>query len=224
MDKKKLRRNPFARFFIHCSCRLLDFIEVFHDHKICGCSLVKYVPSKFRESMGATGSQSTRYLVLKQMFSGERFSSSDRLIDIGCGKGRVLAYMLENRFPGSLYGIELNEDVAHYAQSWTKKYDGVTIIAGDAFKQDLDYYDLFFLNRPFETETFQKFILKFEQELTHPARMYYWVDQISGGFLKDRDGWKLERREWLNRKGLLYFYPYPQRYSVWEYTPACCRE
>ena len=51
-------------------------------------------------------------------------------MDIGCGKARVIAYLLGRSFPGKLNGIELNHDVAEYAKSWTEKYENFLLLRG----------------------------------------------------------------------------------------------
>ena len=216
---RKLYKTWFMRKLVALSGRILDIYDGARDRKICGCSLVKYVPSLYRETKGATGSQATRYCILDEIFSDAVFCEQDNFMDIGCGKARVIAYLLGRRFPGKLNGIELNHDVAEYAKSWTEKYENVSIIEGDAFEQNFDSYNLFFLGRPFETEFFQKFIEKFEQELTHPVTVYYWVDQQSGNFLDNREGWTIHKRKWIFKKHGFYTMFCPQRYSIWTYTP-----
>lgn len=222
-SKPVIRYNKLLRFFITISNKILDMFDALQDIRICGCSLVKYVPSLFRESKGATGSQSTRYCVLEEIFKDEQFTPNDSFMDIGCGKARVIAYLLKNNFPGKLSGIELNDDVANFAKNWTDKYDNVSIINGDAFEQNFNAYNVFFLGRPFETEFFKKFIEKFEQELTHPVKIFYWCDQQSGNFLNYREGWNLHKHAWIFKKYGLYVTYSPQRYSIWTYMPPNCR-
>ncbi len=220
---KRFYRSLFMRIVLRINNKILNVFDAIQDKKICGCSLVKYVPSLFRESKGATGSQATRYCILDEIFKDEQFTPNDSFMDIGCGKARAIAYLLKNNFPGKLSGIELNDDVANFAKNWTKKYDNVSIINGDAFEYDFDFYNIFFLGRPFETEFFIKFIEKFEQELTHPVKVFYWWDQQSGYFLNNRDGWNLHKREWIFKKRGFYVSSTPQRYSIWTYTPPNCR-
>ena len=90
---------------------ILDLYDYSIDKKVCGTSLIKYVPSVFRDDkngVGSTGSQSTHYFILNRMFSHVELKETDRFIDIGCGKGRVLAYLIHKKAPCSLTGIELN--------------------------------------------------------------------------------------------------------------------
>ena len=115
METSKKSISPVRsvkRFYRKASRKLTHIYDGMCDRRICGCSLVKYVPSLYRETMGATGSQSTCYWALDKMFKGEHFDENDSFIDVGCGKGRVLAYMVSKKYPCSLTGIELNKEVA----------------------------------------------------------------------------------------------------------------
>lgn len=215
----KLYQNKIVRRIIIYLRKLVSVYDYILDKKICGCSLVKYVPSLYRQTKGATGSQSTSYWILDEIFKDAEFTEDDKFIDVGCGKARVLAYLLNKKFPGKLYGIELNDTVAEYAKKWTSKYSNVTIMNGDAFEIDYNAYNILFLGRPFEPEFFKKYITKLEDELTHPVTIYYWVDQQSGNYLNERPGWKLCKREWVFKSHGLYLASSPQRYSIWTFIP-----
>lgn len=199
--------------------RVTHFFDGIKDRRICGCSLVKYVPSLYRETMGATGSESTCYWALDTIFKDFSFDKSDSFIDVGCGKGRVLAYLADKKVPCTLTGIELNMDVAEYAQNWANRYDNVSIINGNAFELDYNNYTVIFLARPFETETFHKFTEFLESNLKHKIRLIYWVDTQSGSFLENRAGWIMMKREWIFMSHGCFMYRCPQRYSIWEYDP-----
>lgn len=196
------------------------------DRKVCKCDLTEYVPSLCRESKGATGSQQTHYRILDEIFKDLSFSESDSFIDVGCGKGRILAYMLLHKFKGKLTGIELNEEVASIAREWSKPYKNVSIIAGDAFLLDLTKYNIFFWGRPFEKKMFTEFLKKFENEVQKKVTVIYWVSQQSGHFLQNRPGWtrlrggkldKLKVWRWLPISFKIA--PVPQQYSIWEFDP-----
>ncbi len=217
--KKKFYSQFLIRKFISLSVRISNMFDGMKDRKICGCSLVKYVPSLYRETMGATGSQSTCYWTLDRIFKDSVFESTDSFIDVGCGKGRVLAYMLKKHYPCAMTGIELNAEVADFAKKWASKYDNVNIICGNAFELDFNDYNILFMGRPFEPEMFYKFIAKLESELKHPIKLYYWVDQQSGNYLNDRKGWEKLRREKIFISHGLFMFHNPQRYSIWTFSP-----
>ena len=216
---RKFYSNKIVKKFISLSMRITHFFDGQKDKRICGCSLVKYVPSLYRETMGATGSESSCYWALDRIFAGQNFDANDSFIDVGCGKGRILAYMAAKKYPCALTGIELNSDVAAYAQNWAKAYDNISIINGNAFEQDYNKYTVLFLARPFETETFCRFVEYLEMNLTKKVRVFYWWDTQSGGYLENRPGWELLKREWIFTSHGLFMYRCPQRYTIWEYTP-----
>ena len=216
--KKKFYRNFFIRKYIRLNMMLVSRFDAAKDRKICGVSLTKYVPSEFRESMGATGSQSTPYWMLDTILKNAEFTEKDSLFDVGCGKGRILAYAVSRKYPCRITGIELNENVAKFAKNWTAKYPDTEIINGSAFDIDYNDYTVLFMGRPFELEMLGKFIEKLENELKHPIRMYSWYDQ-SCHILDDRRGWKLEDRGYSFISHGLFLFHNPQRYSVWTFTP-----
>lgn len=216
---RKFYRNFFVRKLISLSIRVTHFFDRRKDQRICGCSLVKYVPSLYRETMGATGSESTCYWALDKIFKGFSFSQDDSFIDVGCGKGRVLAYLIGKKCICPLTGIELNREVYEYAEKWTKAYPQIRLLNGNAFEQDFNPYTVIFLARPFETETFCQFIAYLEHSLKHRVRVIYWCDIQSGGYLENRPGWNMLKRGRIFTGRGLFMYPCPQRYTIWEYTP-----
>ena len=76
--------------------RLLNLQDAAIDRRICGQSLVPYVPSICRDDkngIGGTGTQSTHYALLRRIFSHIDLTPADVFMDVGCGKGRVLAFL-----------------------------------------------------------------------------------------------------------------------------------
>ena len=217
--KKKTVFKIIKRKYKSALIKAAHFFDSIKDKKICGCSLVKYVPSLYRETMGATGSQSTCYWVLDEMFKDAQFTENDRFIDVGCGKGRVLAFMIKQKYLCSITGIELNKDVADFTKRWTSKYENIEVINGNAFELDFNDYDVLFMGRPFEKDFFIKFTDKIETDVRHRLKLYYWVDQQSGDYLNDRPGWTMHIRKKLFVKHGFFLFMNPQRYSIWTYTP-----
>ncbi|MBO4687921.1 MAG: hypothetical protein J5636_05360 [Clostridiales bacterium] len=213
----------FKRVYWKICSIILRLMDEASDKRICGQSLVKYVKSVYRDDangVGMTGSQSTHYIILKRIFSHVTITEKDSFMDIGCGKGRVLAFLLKKHAPCKISGIEINEISGKVAQEWTKKYEQVNVTLGDAFEIDYDSYTILFMGRPFLPKTFLQFIEHFESGLTHPITLIYWVDQQSGYLLKDRPGWEKQFREKLSTIHGLKVAQTPQGYSVWTYDPA----
>ena len=239
IDRERTKQMKIKQFLVNIKVKWKMFFlhdgahtnyDRRQDRKICKCDLTEYVPSLYRESKGATGSQQTHYRILDEIFKELSFAESDSFIDVGCGKGRILAYMLSQKFKGKLTGIELNEDVASIAQKWSRPYDNVTVIAGDAFALDLTQYNVFFLGRPFEKKTFVAFLKKFENEIREKVTFIYWWDQQSGHFLQNRPGWTVRRSGAVHKLKVWKWLPFsfktaetPQQYTIWEFDPEARR-
>jgi SAM-dependent methyltransferase len=207
--------NPFIALSNKISCAL----DNKRDLKTCGEKLGVFVPSPFDKEVGATGCQSAPYKGLDVVLQDLRLSSDDSFIDIGCGKGRVLAYLVGKGVPCKLTGIEINPEVASVADRWTKRYRNIEIVEGDAFGLDYNDYTVLFMYRPMESDVFKGFVNLLEMTLTHPVKFYYYADGQSGYYLNERPGWDLLRRQELHSARGLYIHKVPQRFSVWQYTP-----
>lgn len=194
--------------------------DMVKDFKICGKSLTKYIASVDKKVLQATGSESARYWALDEVFKDMKFKKDDKFIDVGCGKGRILAEMERIKFPGQLYGIELNPDVAEYAQSWAKRYVNLTIMSGDAFKLDYNDYNIIMLCRPFLEEMYVTFLEKMEKDIKHPVTVILYVDNYMAKYVKDKPQWTMHKQEVVFKKGLLAYSYYPVRYSIWTYDPT----
>ena len=205
---------------------IFNIYDLIIDYRVCGCSLVKHVPTLWRESKGSTSSVSTHYHTLKKVFEGEEFTEEDRFMDVGCAKGRIIAYMISTGFKGTLTGIEHNPEVAEYGKRWIEKkhYSNATILCGDAFAIDYNQYNKLFLARSFMPWAFKNFVAKLESDLTHPIKLYYLFDQESGGYLRNRPGWTMLRRGFVFKKFGLSLHYCRQGYSVWVYEPSGQRE
>ena len=141
---KKLYNNKLIKAVAIISNKFVTLHDVINDKKVCKMSLRKYVPSKFRESHGATGSSATSYSVLKDIIDINNINNNSVFIDVGCGKGRIIASLLHRKAKCKLVGIELNEEVAEIAKSWSKDYDNVEIKCINAFDVDMsEFTDIF---------------------------------------------------------------------------------
>lgn len=189
------------------------------DRKISGRNLGVFVPTPYAKNYGSTGSQSVPYPGIAEVMKDLTLTKDDSFIDIGCGKGRVIAHLIDQGCPCKITGIEINPVVASVAKDWTKSYRNVEIIEGDAFGLDYNDYTVLFMYRPMETDTFKLFVNLLEMQLVHSIRLYYYVDAQSGYYLNDRPGWNLIRREEIYRVNGRYIHKEPQRYSVWTYEP-----
>ena len=206
------------------SSRVLNLADSIIDKRICGQSLVPYVPSIDRDDkngIGGTGTQSTHYAYLKRIFAGVGLTASDVFMDVGCGKGRVLAFLVKEKCPCPLYGIEHNEEVAQLALNWSKRYDQIHIVVGDALTYDYNPFTVLSLARALLKQTFCAFVEHLEATMTHPIRLVFWYGQEYYCDLNVRPGWAKEKEVRLKR---VFGVRVGHGYSIWRFDPAARRE
>ena len=186
------------------------------DKKICGTSLVSF-PKAHSNQVHA--SQPSHYRVLEKIFCKSHFTEDDSILDIGCGKGRILAFFTERGHKGKLTGVELRKEVAEECRQWIKAYPNIQIIAGNVLELDLNNYTVMVMFNPFGANVLLSLLEKMEKELTHPIHLYYLSDHEYGNHINGRPGWELKHRGWVWKDGPYYLYWTPQRCSWWCYTP-----
>ena len=108
-------------------------------------------------------------------------SKYDRLVDFGCGKGRVLFYV-NQRYQCEVCGIEVDEDLyqkalenrKHYNKLFQDSRDRVEIINGRAEDYEIHPEDtVFYFFNPFEISIFQKVIDNILESVRRHPRIIY---------------------------------------------------
>lgn len=110
--------------------------------------------------LGAYGTSSVDYWQLRRIFSpenGVRIAAEDVLVDVGCGKGRVLNHWLELGLENRIVGIELDERFTEFAARRLAGYANVEVIHGDALERLPTDGTLFFLFNPFDKDVLARF-------------------------------------------------------------------
>ena len=165
-------------------------------------------------------SQPSHYRVLEKVFRKSHFTEDDSILDVGCGKGRILAYFTEMGFKGKLTGVELRRYIVAVCKQWTRAYPNIQVIEGNVLDLNPNEYTVMVMYNPFGEDVLLKLLEKMEQTLTHPIQLYYLSDHLCGDHINGRPGWHLKHRGWIWRDGIYYLHWTPQRCSWWEYTPA----
>lgn len=88
------------------------------------------------------------YVGMSYMFEG-RIKDSDVLVDVGCGKGRVINSWLHSGYRNKMIGLELDDEVAERTRRRLRKFDNVTIVTGDAVENIPPSGTLFYMYHPF---------------------------------------------------------------------------
>ena len=112
-------------------------------------------------ALGANDTASTEYGALSEIFSTPPIAALPQngvIMDVGCGKGRVLRFLVD-RFPQSkLIGIEIDDDVARLTRQRLKKFENISIISGDVRNMELIDRSLVYIFNSFKEHVMNEFI------------------------------------------------------------------
>ena len=128
-----------------------------------GAPLAGEVRTRYRD-LGAKDTANSDYLALDRLFAG-RIAPDDILVDIGCGKGRVLNWWLR-RYDNPIIGIELDPHIAAKTRARLRRYPNVTILTGNVLDCLPRHGTLFYMYNPFHAEIVQQL----EQQLVNVAQ------------------------------------------------------
>jgi hypothetical protein len=109
------------------------------------------------------------------IFKGESIAPEDVLVDVGCGKGRVLNWWLSRGLRNQIVGLEIDPEIAAHTRHRLRKYRNVTIVTGDGIENLPADGTLFFLFNPFQkpmVSRFQERILQLPRR--DKVRIYYY--------------------------------------------------
>ena len=118
------------------------------DFRITGRFLGGRMRTNFPH-LGVTAVANTNYAYLPALLDG-RIGAEDVFVDVGCGKGRVLCWLLYRKFANKLYGIELEPEVAAKTRAYLSRYENVHIITGNVMENIPRDATLFYLYNPFD--------------------------------------------------------------------------
>ena len=107
--------------------------------------------------LGAHDIYHTDYSVLPLIFSKVNVISEDTLVDVGCGKGRVIIYWLSKGYKNEIIGLELDPEIAGQTSNQFKRYRNVKIVNGDAIDNLPDNGTIFYCYNPFSYDIVEKF-------------------------------------------------------------------
>jgi SAM-dependent methyltransferase len=113
-------------------------------------------------SRGSKGIGPTDYAVLSEIFDG-RIRDNDTIVDVGCGRGRVIRWLISQGVKQQIFGVELDEDAFAFANRKLSRYPNVTIIQGDVLDNIPDSASLFYLANSFDKGVTDAFRTKLEE-------------------------------------------------------------
>ncbi len=195
----------------------INLYDLILDLAFCGQSLQKCVDRKDKV-LGYTSSQSCRYFILESIFKHLSLTTNDEFLDVGCGQGRVFAFLLHKKTNWHLTGIDSNKLALDVCQKWSNNR-GVKTIEKDVFFQDISSYTIFFLGHPFDKQGLLRFICKIENEVKKEIIVIMVLDLESGIYLANRDGWNIIWSETIYKYYGLQILPKSNRYTIYSYKP-----
>jgi SAM-dependent methyltransferase len=127
-------------------------------------------PSRFAH-LGSNAVMSTEYQHLDAIFgrAGVQVLDSDVLVDIGCGKGRVINYWLRKGYRNRIVGLELDDRVAARLKKRLARRRNVEVVQGDAVENLPADGTVFFAYNPFNKLDMERLKARMEA-LYAPAR------------------------------------------------------
>lgn len=139
---------------------------------------------------GMLGFSSVDYVQLEKIFSranGLEIRPDDVLVDIGCGKGRVINWWLGLGLGNRIYGLELDERLASQARTRLAPWPNVSILTGDALANLPEDATILFMFNPF----WDNVVARFKDRLIEvygegsPVRIAYFMPMFKEQFSAD---------------------------------------
>jgi Methyltransferase domain len=157
------------------------------------CGGRKISPFAYR---GINGTQSTDYLQLELLFKAERvpIGDADVLVDVGCGKGRVINFWLRCGHRNPMIGIEIDPEIANLARQRLRRYPNVTILTGDVVDNLPPGATKFYLWNPFGSQAMRRFkarLLETYGQRGNVTLIYYHCVEIS--VFENDPNWIIQR-------------------------------
>jgi len=162
----------------------------------CGGWTGGVIPTAYKVH-GAHNTESVRYTLLWRMFEQVAIAPDDVLVDVGCGKGRVIGWWLFQGFRNRIIGIELDPRVATVTAARFAGVSNVRVIAGDVLDNFPAEGTLFWLANPFGTPVMRAFRDRLKQAARGEVRIIYTNARHLEAFQEDaafvceplRTGW-----------------------------------
>jgi SAM-dependent methyltransferase len=134
--------------------------------------------------LGAMDVGSSDYQILAFVCNYLQLTNKDVLVDVGCGKGRVLAYLANHYRLPRLIGLEINPLVAKRTAERFAAYPQVKIACCDAINHLPIEATTFFLYNPFTEERMRDFEARLRHYKNHgKIRIIYqnaaWIECFS---------------------------------------------
>lgn len=167
---KTIQYICYAMFYCLREGVLNTWLDLIYSHRL----LRGNITTSYKE-LGANDIYHTKYSVLPIIFRLVRISKKDVIVDVGCGKGRVINFLLSRGYRNKLVGIELDKEIAARTAKQFRKYKNVAIIYGNALDNIPKDGTIFYFYNPFDRDVVARFEELLSQMFpTRPIRIIYY--------------------------------------------------
>lgn len=170
--------------------RILKNISL--DLRYSGRFLGGTTQSRFSH-LGAKETANTSYEALDSIFDYASPRPDDVIVDVGCGKGRVLSFFIRKKYPNRIIGIELDPQIAEQTRKNMEKYSNIEVLNADICdKLPLDG-TIFYMYNPFNGDVMKRFtsLIKPLASADRPLLLYY--NSVHLDILESDDFWKVQK-------------------------------
>ena len=107
---------------------------------------------------GANDIGNADYDDLTLLFGAALLERDDVIVDVGCGKGRPLTWLLSHHRENRIYGIELDPEICAATRRRLRRFGNVTVLCGDATTMLPPEATVFYLFNPFDEQVMRRFV------------------------------------------------------------------
>lgn len=137
------------------------------------------------EHLGAFHVANSDYDDLPALFRAAEIAPDDVVVDVGCGKGRVINWLLMHYPANAVYGIEIDPEVCAETARRLRRYANVEIVCGDATTMLPTDGTVFYLFNPFDEHVLRRFADAFLAGRASGRRVVYYNCRYVDVFLDD---------------------------------------
>lgn len=149
------------------------------------------IQTKYRDK-GAVDTVNSDYVAIARLCAG-CIRPDDVLVDVGCGKGRVIKWWIGQGFQNRIIGIELDPSVAQRTRRRFSRFPNIDILAGDAVDLIPSNGTVFYLYHPFrraKMKEFQSKLVRVSNDISNVRILYNNCKYI--GLFEDDCNWHVE--------------------------------
>jgi len=160
-------------FLVSLHCFTVFIRDNILDLKYSGRPLHGNLKSPYKH-MGANDTYHTDYSVMPIIFRQISIAPEDVLVDVGCGKGRIINFWLSRNLNNNIYGLELDPAIAQATAEQYTSRNNVNIIPGDAVQNLPKEGTLFYFYNPFSEFKVREFEERLRNFPQNNIRVIYY--------------------------------------------------